>query len=138
METTVRSEPGLLLLLSCSFATLWTVAHQAPLSMGFSRQEYWSWLSFPSPGNLPDPGIEPSAPAATPALQSDSLPGKPIGTRAFSKRIQLTSNSGRDGLKSGGNKCPDLTHLPSPPAGSSHGANQLEAREQDSGSAQTS
>ena len=41
------------------FATLWTVAHQAPLSMGSSRQEYWSGLSFPSPGDLPNPGIEP-------------------------------------------------------------------------------
>ena len=41
------------------FATLWTVAHQAPLSIGFSRQEYWSGLPCPSPGNLPDPGIEP-------------------------------------------------------------------------------
>ena len=41
------------------FATLWTVVHQAPLSMGFSRQEYWSGLPSPSPGELPDPGIEP-------------------------------------------------------------------------------
>ena len=41
------------------FTTPWTVAHQAPLFMGFSRQEYWSGLSFPSPGDLPDPGIEP-------------------------------------------------------------------------------
>ena len=40
------------------FATAWAVAHQAPLSMGFSRQEYWSGLPFPSPGDLPDPGIE--------------------------------------------------------------------------------
>ena len=40
------------------FATRWTVAHQAPPSMGFSRQEYWSRLPFPSPGDLPDPGIE--------------------------------------------------------------------------------
>ena len=40
------------------FATPWTVAHQAPLSMGFSRQEYWSGLPFPSPGNLPNPGIK--------------------------------------------------------------------------------
>ena len=39
------------------FATLWTVAHQAPLSMGFFRQGYWSGLPFPSPGDLPDPGI---------------------------------------------------------------------------------
>ena len=41
------------------FDTLWTVAHQAPLSMGFSRKEYWSGLPFPSPVDLPDPGIEP-------------------------------------------------------------------------------
>ena len=45
------------------FATPWTVAHQVPLSMGFSRQEYWSGLPFPSPGDLPDPGIEPRSPA---------------------------------------------------------------------------
>ena len=51
-----------------TLATPWTVAHQAPLSMGFSRQEYWS--GFPSPGDLPDPGIEPRSPA----LQEDSLP----------------------------------------------------------------
>ena len=43
------------------FATPWTVAYQAPLSMGFSRQEYWSGLPFPSPGDLPDPGIEPTS-----------------------------------------------------------------------------
>ena len=50
--------------------TLWTVAHQAPLSKKFSRQEYWSGLPFPSPGDLPDPGIKP----VSPALQADSLP----------------------------------------------------------------
>ena len=52
--------------LSCVrlFVTLWTVAHQVPLSMGFSRQEYWSGLPFPSPGGLPDPGSEPRSPAA--------------------------------------------------------------------------
>ena len=44
------------------FATPWTVACQAPPSMGFSRQEYWSGLPFPSPGDLPDPGIEPGSP----------------------------------------------------------------------------
>ena len=42
----------------------WTIAHLAPLSMGFSRQEYWSELPFPSPGDLPDPGIEPKSPAS--------------------------------------------------------------------------
>ena len=45
------------------FVTPWTVAHQAPLSMGFSRQEYWSGLPWPPPGDLPDPGIEPVSPA---------------------------------------------------------------------------
>ena len=55
------------------FVTLWTVAWHAPLSMGFSKQKYWSGLSCPSPGNLPDPGIECASPA-TPALQADSLP----------------------------------------------------------------
>ena len=51
--------------LSCVqlFATPWTVAYQAPLSMGFSRQEYWSGLPFPSPGDIPNPGIEPGSPA---------------------------------------------------------------------------
>ena len=55
------------------FVTLWTVACQAPLSMGFSRQEYWSQLPCPSWGNLSEPGIELASPAA-PALQADSLP----------------------------------------------------------------
>ena len=61
--------------LSCIqlFVTPWTVVHQAPLSMGFSRQEYWSGLPFPSPGDLPDPGIE----SRFPALQTDSLPFEP-------------------------------------------------------------
>ena len=45
------------------FVTLWTVAHHAPLSMGFSRQKYWSGLPFPSPGDIPDPGIKPVSPA---------------------------------------------------------------------------
>ena len=52
--------------------TPWTVAHQAPLSMGFSRQEYYSRLSCPPPGDLANPGIEPASPV-TPALQADSL-----------------------------------------------------------------
>ena len=62
---------------SDSLWTPWTVAHQTPLSMGFSRQEYWSGLPFPSPGDLPNPGMEPGSPP----LQADSLPselpGKP-------------------------------------------------------------
>ena len=59
--------------MSDSFATLWTVARQAPLSMGFPRQEYWSGLPFPSPGDLPNPGIEPGSPT----LQADALPSEP-------------------------------------------------------------
>ena len=51
----------------------WTVVHQAPLSMGFSRQEHWSELPCPSPGDLPHPGIKPESPVA-PAVQVDSLP----------------------------------------------------------------
>ena len=58
------------------FAALWTVAYQAPLSMGFSRQEYWSGLLFPSPEDLPDPGIEPRSPA----LQADALPSIPLAS----------------------------------------------------------
>ena len=57
------------------FTTPWTVAYQASPSMGFSRQEYWSGLPFPSPGDLPDPGIEPGSPA----LQADTLPSEPPG-----------------------------------------------------------
>ena len=55
------------------FGTPWTVAHQGLLSMGFSRQEYWSGLPFPSPKDLPNPGIEPGSPA----LQADVLPSEP-------------------------------------------------------------
>ena len=58
------------------FVTPWTVAHQAPLTMGFSRQEYWSRLPFPSPGNLPDPEIE-SLPLVPPLSQEKSNPGPP-------------------------------------------------------------
>ena len=57
------------------FATPWTIAYQAPPSMGFSRQEYWSGLPFPPPGDLLEPGIEPGSPA----LQVDALPSEPPG-----------------------------------------------------------
>ena len=67
----------LLLLVAQSCLTLcdMNVPHQAPLSMRFSRQEYWSGWPFPSPGELPDPVIEPGSPA----LQEDSLPSEPPG-----------------------------------------------------------
>ena len=55
------------------FATPWTVVHQAPLSMVFFMQEYWDGLPFPSPGDLPDPGMKPGSPA----LQADALPSEP-------------------------------------------------------------
>ena len=67
-DTHVNAQSCLTLLL-----VPWTVARQAPLSMGFSRQEYWSGLPFPPPGDLLDPGIEPVSPVS-PALQADSLP----------------------------------------------------------------
>ena len=73
---------GLAAKLCLNLATLWTIAHQAPLSVGFSSQEYWSGLPFPSPGDLPDPGIE----SGSPALKADSslteLWGKPTNMLA--------------------------------------------------------
>ena len=62
--------------------TLWTIAHHSPLSLGFFRQEYWSGLSIPSPGDLPDPGIKPASPVA-PALQGDTLPTEPLGKHCY-------------------------------------------------------
>ena len=86
--------------LSCVrlFAIPWTVAHQAPPSMGFSRQEYWSGLPFPSPWDLPDPGIEPWSPA----LQAYALLSEPLGKPMSKKLAFLKANFGRlvkSGLK---------------------------------------
>ena len=71
------------------FATLWTAAHQAPLSMRFSRQGHQSGLPFPSPGDLPNPGIK----SGSPALQADYLPtelqGKPLMTDGFYQMLFL-------------------------------------------------
>ena len=61
------------------FASPWTVTHQASPSMEFSRHEYWSGLPFPSPGDLPNPGIE----AGSPALQADALPSEPPGNSNY-------------------------------------------------------
>ena len=71
-------------------STPWTVAYQAPLSMGFSRQEYWSGWPSPSPGDLPDPGIEPWSPA----LQADALTSEPPG------KLDKRQNLNRFGFKS--------------------------------------
>ena len=67
------------------FATPWTVAHKALLSIGFSRQEYWSGLPFPSPGGLPDPGIEPRSPT----LQADALTSEPPGKSLINVRTLI-------------------------------------------------
>ena len=66
--------------LSCVrlFVTPWTVAYMAPLSMEFSRQEYWSGLPFPSPGDLPDPEIKPASPALAGGFFNTEPPGKPF------------------------------------------------------------
>ena len=66
--------------------TQWTVVHQAPLSMEFSRQEYWTALPLLSPSDLPDPGVEPGS-VTFPALQADSLPTEPPGKPRV--RIQI-------------------------------------------------
>ena len=79
------------------FVTPWTVAHQAPLSMGFSRQEYWSGLPFPSPGDLPNPGIK----SGSPALQADSLPSEPPWKPLFLVRIMFMAMRRWEGQKLG-------------------------------------
>ena len=66
------------------FATPWTVAYQASPSIRFSRQEYWSRLPFPSPGDLPDPGIEPRSPA----LEADAQTSEPSGKPRFNPRVR--------------------------------------------------
>ena len=68
------------------FPALWTVAHQAPLSVGFSRQEYWSGLPCPPPGELPDPGMEPSArqsPVLAGGFPTPSTPWEALGAPAL-------------------------------------------------------
>ena len=66
--------------------TLWTIAHQAPVSMEFSRQEYWNGLPFPTPGDIPNPGMEPRFPT----LQADSLPSEPLLSRFSRVRLCVT------------------------------------------------
>ena len=80
--------------MSClTLVILWTVACQAPLSVGFPRQEHWSGLLFSSPGNLPDPRIEPMSPA----LQADSLPLNHLGSPNLPINLgiseQITNNN---------------------------------------------
>ena len=62
--------------------TPWTIAHQTPPSMGFSRQEYWSGLPFPSPGDIPDPGIK----SRSPVLQADTLTSEPPNNQIIDQK----------------------------------------------------
>ena len=79
-------------------ATPWTVAYQAPLSMGFSRQGYWSGLPFPSPGDLPNPGIE----LGSSTLQADTLPSEPQGSPNAGQEATLEPDMEQwTGFKSG-------------------------------------
>ena len=82
------------------FATLWTVACQAPPSVGFSKQEYWSGLPLPSPEDLPNPGIEPWSPT----LQADALTSEPPGKSSDSKASVY--NAGEPGLIPGLGRSP--------------------------------
>ena len=87
------------------FATPWTAARWAPLSMGFSRQEDWSGLLFPSPGDLPDPGTEPRSPA----LQADSLPSEPPGKPlARGKKSRIANTQLKEKEKMGSWTPPDF------------------------------
>ena len=61
------------------FVTSWTAALQAPLSWGFLRQEYWRWLPFPTPGDLPSPGIKPRSPVLADRFFTIKPPGQPLG-----------------------------------------------------------
>ena len=89
-----------------------TIAYQASLSMGFSRQEYWSGLLFPSPGDLPDPGIEPRSPA----LRADALPSEPPGKPILCIREAHTMykvDTNKNLLYSAGNstECSVMTYM---------------------------
>ena len=86
------------------FATPWTVAHQAPLSMGFPRQEYWSGLPFLSPGDLSDPGIKPRSPVLAGRYFTTEPPGKPLFIpckllcREWISKVLVYSTGGGGGL----------------------------------------
>ena len=98
--------------------TPWTVAYQVPPSMGFSRQEYWSGLPFPSPGDLPNPGTKPGSPA----LQRDALPSEPPGPSFNSQQdlaaMVLMSVHPAFLLISSGFHSPEVTRPPTYTSGS--------------------
>ena len=80
--------------------TPWTVAHQVPLSMGFPRQQYWSGLLFPSPGDFPDPGIKP----ASPALRADALLSEPPGNPKAHLGVSFLTEELCDNIRAGRHK----------------------------------
>ena len=88
--------------MSNSFVTPWTVAHQALLSIGFPRQEYWSGLPFPFPGDLPDPEIEPTSPALAGKFFTTEPPGKPRHNirKGRRKEKETKENRAQDNIKS--------------------------------------
>ena len=102
-----------LVIQSCpTVVTPWTVAHQDPLSMGFHRQAYWSGVSFPSPGDLPDSRSEPRSPA----LQADSLPSEPPGKPSGKMRQDLKTTLGVLCVQRGqGNEPPNYFRITPPP-----------------------
>jgi len=77
------------------FVPPWTIAYQAPPSMEFSRPEYWNGLPFPSPGDLPNPGIEPRSPT----LQADALLCEPLGTYKIYRNKRYNNSSIKDGVR---------------------------------------
>ena len=109
-KTNEMSRRGALLSHVRLFATLWIVACHTPLTMGFSRQEHRSGLSFPPPGNLPDPGIKPMSPAV-PALAADSLQLRHLGRRGTqmlncSSQLQILGLSCQQHLSFRRSECP--------------------------------
>ena len=97
------------------FAPLWTAACQTPWSMGFSRQEYWSKLSFPSPGDLPNPGIEPTSPASAGGLFTSWATSEASGVTIYDTWVDdepLTSSSSRPTRPPPGNERFSLNPCP--------------------------
>ena len=91
-------------------ATPWTVAHQAPPPMGFSRQEYWSGLPFPSPEDLPDPGIEHRSPTLQADVLTSKSPGKPSSGKKTCKTtvIRMDCQNIRDQMSTFLEHTPDV------------------------------
>ena len=110
--------PVCVCLLSCFshvqlYATLWTATHQAPLSMGFSRQEYWSRLPCPPPEDLPNPGTEPASSALQVASLPTEPPGNPPGNIYYSANSHQNTIStlGIDRVQKVCSICGDLSKL---------------------------